>query len=320
MNQQLKKLDDVEIDYQNAIENKFESAEMYTNFAVLLAESNRNEKALFMINKAILLDKKYPAAYSARSKIYLSLLNIDSACTDSYIAKRMGHQNPFQIPDSICNGTSNQKLLFAADFCSINGAYKQGIIGYSQLINNKIIKSNNFLNRGYCYFQIKEYEKAEKDYLKALSLPKPSLDRIYNNLGSLYFNLNNFQKSIEYLTKRIEINPNDHIAFLDRGICYRKLNNYINAERDFDKSLDLKPNFFRAFGHRSFLFLELGQNKKSFDDASKSIKLNPQYGFGYLVLAQAKQKLGILDFCEDYYNAKKYGESDAEIGIKEFCK
>ncbi|ELY2018412.1 tetratricopeptide repeat protein [Flavobacterium psychrophilum] len=319
MNQQLRRLDKVEIDYQNAIDNKFESAELYTNFAVVLTQVDKNEKALSMINKAILLDNKYPAAYSARSKIYISLLNVDAACKDEDLIKKMGQENHFQIPDSICRGTLNQKLQFASDFCSSSGSYKQGIIGYSKLINSKIFKSDNFLNRGYCYFQIKEYEKAENDYLKALSLPKPSLSQLYDNLGTLYFNSNNFQRAIEYATKRIELNPNDHIAFLDRGICYRKLNNYINAEKDFDKSIELKPNFYRAFGHRSFLFLIQGQNKKSFDDASKSIKLNRQYGYGYLVLAQSKQILGIPDFCKDFYNAKKFGEIEADTKIIEFC-
>jgi tetratricopeptide (TPR) repeat protein len=320
VNQQLRKIESAENDYQTAIENKFESPELFNNLAILLAESGKNEKALVMINKAINLDNKYPEAYSARAKINFSLLNFDLACKDGKNAIKLGHKNPFQIPDSICNGTLNQKLQFASDIFAVNKLYKQGIIAYTMLINNKVTKSDNFLNRGYCYFQIKEYINAEKDYLKALSFSKPSLDQIYDNLSLLYFDMNNFEKSIEYSTKRIELNPKNHIPYIDRGLCYRKLKNYSNAEKDFNKSLELKPDFFRAFGYRSFLFLELGQYKKSFEDASKSIKINPRYGYGYIVLAQAKQQIGISDFCEDYYNAKKYGEPDAEKGIKIYCK
>jgi tetratricopeptide (TPR) repeat protein len=320
VNQQLRKIDSAENDYQTAIENKFESPELFNNFAILLAESGKNEKALVMINKAINLDNKYPEAYSARAKINFSLLNFDSACKDGKNAIKLGHQNPFQIPDSICNGTLNQKLQFATDIFALNKMYKQGIDAYTMLINNKATKSDNFLNRGYCYFQIKEYINAEKDYHKALSLSKPSLDQIYDNLSLLYFDMNNFEKSIEYSTKRIELNPKNPTPLIDRGLCYRKLKKYNDAENDFNKSLELKPDFFRAFGYRSFLFLELGQYKKSFEDASKSIKINPKYGYGYIVLAQAKQQLGIYDFCEDFYNAKKYGEPDAEKGIKEYCK
>ena len=70
-----------------------------------------------------------------------------------------------------------------------------------------------------------------------------------------------------------------------------------------NKSLEIKPDFFRAFGYRSFLFLELGEYNKSYSDALKSVELNPTYGYGYMMLAQAKQKLGMPDFCIDLYNS-----------------
>ena len=320
VNQQLRKIQSAENDYQTAIENKFESPELFNNLAILLAEGGKNEKALVMINKAINLDNKYPEAYNARAKINFSLLNFDSACKDGKYAIKLGHKDPFQLPDSICNGTLNKKLQFAADIFAVNKSYNEGIIAYTLLINNKVAKSDNFLNRGYCYFQIKEYLNAEKDYLKALMLSQTLMDLIYDNLSLLYFEMNNFEKSIKYSTKRIELNPKNHIPYIDRGLCYRKLKNYSSAEKDFNKSLELKPDFFRAFGYRGFLFLELGQYNKSFEDASKSIKINPKYGYGYIVLAQAKQQLGLSDYCNDYYNARKYGEPDAEKGIKEFCK
>jgi tetratricopeptide (TPR) repeat protein len=320
VNQQLKNIENAESDYQNALDNKFESPELYNNFAILLSENEKYEKALVMINKAIILDNKYPQAYSARSKINFFLLKTDSACIDRSIAIKMGYYKAFDIPDSICNGTLTQKLQFSADIFAGNKLFKQGIIAYSKLIDNNVLKSDYFLNRGYCYYQIKDFEKAEKDYLKALTLPNPAFDLIYDNLSLLYYDINNFQKAIEYSTKRIELNPRNHVPYIDRGLCYRKLKKYKEAEKDFNKSLEIKPDFFRAFGYRSFLFLELGQYQKSFEDASKSVEINPKYGYGYIVLAQAKQKLGLPDFCIDLYNAKKYGEPDADIGIKEYCK
>jgi tetratricopeptide (TPR) repeat protein len=320
VNQQLKKNENAESDYQNALDNKFESQELYNNFAILLSEKEKYEKALVMINKAITLDNKYPQAYSTRSKINFFLLKTDSACIDRSIAIKMGYYKAFDIPDSVCNGTLTQKLQFSADIFAANKLFKQGIIAYSKLIDNNVLKSDYFLNRGYCYYQIKDFEKAEKNYLKALTFTNPALDLIYDNLSLLYYDINNFQKAIEYSAKRIELNPRNHVPYIDRGLCYRKLKKYKEAEKDFNKSLELKPDFFRAFGYRSFLFLELGQYQKSFEDASKSVEINPKYGYGYIVLAQAKQKLGLPDFCIDLYNAKKYGEPDADIGIKEYCK
>ncbi len=203
----------------------------------------------------------------------------------------------------------------------LNKLYKQGIVAYSKLIDNNILKSDYFLNRGYCYYQLKDFENAEKDYLKSLTLPNAAKDMIYDNLSLLYSDQNKFLQAIDYASKRIELNPKNHVPYLDRGFCYRKIKKYKESEKDFNKSLEIKPDFFRAFGYRSFLFYELRQYNKSYEDAIKSVELNPKYGYGYIVLAQVKQQLGIPDFCADLFKARQYGEPEmAEAGIKKYCK
>lgn len=320
VNQQLKNNEAAEKDYTIALEKKFESAELYNNFSILLSENEKYEMALNIINKSILLNKDYGQAYSARSKIHFFMLNIDSACIDKRTANKMGYSKTFDIPDSVCNGTEIQKLQFAADICAGNKIYGTAIKAYTKLIDNKILRSDYFLNRGYCYYQLKEYQNAEKDYLKALTLPNPAMDLLYDNLSLLYFDQNNFEKSLEYSSKRIELNPGNHVPYIDRGLCYRKMKRYKEAEKDFNKSLEIKPDFFRAFGYRSFLYLELKQYNKSFEDASKAVEINPEYGYAYVVLGQAKVALGMKDFCIDFYNAKKYGGVDAENAILQYCK
>ncbi len=318
-NQQLKNLTNAENDYDKALENNFEAPELYNNFAILLAENGNYEKALEMINKAIILNGKYPQAYSTRSKINLFLLNIDAACTDRETAIKTGYYKVFEIPDSVCNGSDATKWKFVGDLCASSKLYMQGIKAYTKLIDNNFFYSDYFLNRGYCYYKLKDYVNAEKDYLKALELPNAAIDLLYDNLSLLFYDQNDFIKSIVYSTKRIELNPQNHVPYIDRGLCYRKLKKYQEAEKDFNKSIEIKPDFFRAFGYRAFLFLELRQYQKSFDDASKSVEINPKYGYGYIVLAQAKQKLGHPDFCIDFYKAKEYGEPEADLGIKEYC-
>lgn len=320
VNQQLNNLVEAAADYKSAIKNGFETPELHNNYAILLFGNKNLSESLIRINRAIELDNEYAEAYSFRSQIHLCFLNVDSACIDKATARNLGYRRFSIIPDSVCNGSDATKWKFAGDVCLSNKLYKQGIKAYTKLIDNNHYNSDCFLNRGYCYYQLKEYVNAEKDYLKALELPNAKKDLLYDNLSLLYYDQNDFIKSIEYSTKRIELNPQNHVPYIDRGLCYRKLNKYEAAEKDFNKSLEIKPDFFRAFGYRAFLFLELGQYQKSFEDASKSVEINPEYGYGYLVLTQAKQKLGLPDFCTDLYKAKKYGEPEADIGIKEYCE
>lgn len=327
VNQQLKKNQAAEMDYTKAIENKFENAELYNNFCIILAENEKYEKALEIVNKSIALNRKFPQAYSARCKINFFLYNFEAACADRDTANNMGYKKTFTLPDSVCKGTETQKIQYLSDIFAFSGLYKSAIEAYSKLINNNVLKPDYFLNRGYCYYKLKDYVNAEKDYAtaeKSFSSAKvldiPALDLLYDNLSLLYFDQNNFKKASDYSTKRIELNPRNHVPYIDRGLSYRKMKKYKEAEIDFNKSLEIKPDFFRAFGYRSYLFLELKQYQKAYDDAAKSVKLNPKYGYGYMMLGQSKQALGMKDFCIDFYTALKYDGPEAEEAIKQYCK
>ncbi len=320
VNQQLGNMPAAESDYRAALRHHFETLELHNNFAILLSENKKNEEALAHINRAIALNKDYAQAYGARARIHVFLLNVDSACIDNAMAYALGFKKILPIHDSICNGSFIQKTQFAAVMCAANKCYEQAIVAYTQLINKNIMKADYFLNRGYCYYQLMDYPKAETDYLKALTLPAVEFDMVYNNLSLLYYDQKNYTKSIEYATKQIELNPKNHVAYLDRELAYRKMKEYKNAEKDYDKALSIKPNFFRAYAYKAFLSLEQGQFEKALELSSTAIQLNPKYSYAYLVRAQVKQKMGIPDFCLDYYSAKTYGEPDATEAIRLYCK
>ncbi len=322
VNQQLNNIKIAQNDYQKALENNFKSPELYVNYAILLSRNQKYKEGLETINKAIEIDNKHPHAISTRATIHFFLLNVDAACKDSHTALELGYLQTQQIPDSICNGTSTQKFQFLADALAGNKHYKQSSIVYTQLIENKSSNPRHFLNRGYCFYQLKEFKKAEKDYLKALTLPNPELDLLYDNLSLLYFDQQKFQKAIDYSSKRIELNSKNHVAYLDRGLSYRKLKKYNEAEKDFEASLKIRPNFFRAYGYRAYLYMEQGKNQDAFKDAEKAVEINPKYAYGYLMLAQAKQALNLPEFCNDYFAAKKYGwtKEEVDFAIKKYCK
>ncbi len=320
VNQRLQNTAEAELDYRQAVEKKFESAELYTNLAILLSGKEKNAEALALMDKAVATNEKYARAFSARSKINFSLLNIEASCADSKMAMQLGHNNDFQLPDSVCNGSFKTQMAFAAEVFFTNKLYKESVTAYSKLIDSGILKSDYFLNRGYCFYKLGNYPNAEKDYQQALLLPNAATDLIYNNLSLLSYDLQDYPKAIAYSTKRIALNPKNHVPYIDRGLSYRKLKDYKLAEADFNKSLAIKPDFFRAFGYRAFLFLELKEYAKAYEDARKAVALNAEYGYGYLVLALVKMQLGLKDYCPDFYNAKKYGEPGGYAGIKTYCE
>ena len=63
------------------------------------------------------------------------------------------------------------------------------------------------------------YDKAEKEYLKAIEL-NPDYYKAYCNLGSICMKTWRVEEAVEYYEKALQINPKDPIALLDIGSIY----------------------------------------------------------------------------------------------------
>ena len=61
-----------------------------------------------------------------------------------------------------------------------------------------------------------------------------------NRIGINYFNLNEFERSLEYHKHNITLSDieNTFAGLYNLGICYRKLNDIMNSIYNFKKSLD----------------------------------------------------------------------------------
>jgi tetratricopeptide (TPR) repeat protein len=52
-----------------------------------------------------------------------------------------------------------------------------------------------------------------------------NLGNAFNNRGTAYAKLKQFEKAIQDYNQAIELNPKDADAFIDRGVAYAKLKN-----------------------------------------------------------------------------------------------
>ncbi len=321
--QQINQFSEAKTAYNTAIDKQYSRVELFNNLAICLSEEGFYSAGLIAINKALAIDANSAYAYSARSKLNFFLLNIDESCEDRKKAMSLGHQNVIILPDSICDSNDQKaKILFASEVLYSNKVYSQSALGFTKLIELDSSSFNYFLNRGYCNFKLGKYTLAEHDYKEALKRQpndNHSLDLLYDNLSLLYYEMSMYEESIIYSTKRIELNPNNHVPYIDRGLCYRHLKEFQLAQRDFNKSLAIKPDFFRAYGYRSFLHLELGNYENALKDARKSVEINPEYAYGYLVMGQAKIKLKQKDYCTDFKRAVELKFSEAEEALRQFC-
>jgi tetratricopeptide (TPR) repeat protein len=76
----------------------------------------------------------------------------------------------------------------------------------------------------------------------------------------------------------IRINPNDAVAFLNRGVAYAYKGQYDRAIQDCDQAIRFDPNFAVAFSNRGLAKRAKGDSAGGDADIAKAKQLNPNVG------------------------------------------
>ncbi len=94
---------------------------------------------------------------------------------------------------------------------------------------------------GLCYKGIEDFDYAI-DYLnRAIELDKAQAD-IYNELGIIYFNMDDILQAIKIFGQGIENCPEDYKLYFNRGLGYVQLGQYELALKDIEKASSLNPD------------------------------------------------------------------------------
>ena len=153
----------------------------------------------------------------------------------------------------------------------------------------------------------------------------------YNNRGTAYGELGNYQQAIKDFTKAIELNPQYAMAYYNRGLTYgRNLGNYQQAIKDYTKAIQLNPQDAMAYYKRGLAYAKSGDAQKALENLKIAAKLGNRTAQDFLrsegietgyYPSQGTAKKGLyckddIDACEkigrDYY---KTGEYDKAVEI-----
>src|SRR5262249_32855142 len=99
------------------------------------------------------------------------------------------------------------------------GAFKEAIAQYSRVIELTPGDAGAWVNRGYAYFQVDQYDKALADYSKAIELA-PMYALAWNNRGYVHYAKKQYDAALADLNKAIELDPKYALACNNRGYVH----------------------------------------------------------------------------------------------------
>jgi tetratricopeptide (TPR) repeat protein len=102
----------------------------------------------------------------------------------------------------------------------------------------RLSRTNGWFEKGWEYYQNKEYDKAIKAYTNAIALA-PNYALVYRGRGLAYDEKGQYDRVIEDSNKTIALDPNHAGDYYNRGNAYEMLGNIEMAIADYRKACDL---------------------------------------------------------------------------------
>jgi tetratricopeptide (TPR) repeat protein len=235
--------------FEKAIEKDNNLAEAWNNKGTVHFFFNEYDKAKNAYQKAIEIKKEYAEAIFNISNVFFA--------TKQY-------QESLNFLNKIENIYKDSTKVFfskAKNHLKL-GNFEQGIEDLNKVIALKKDFFPAYDSRGYLKLLIGNTKEALQDLEKAAEKKE---DLAISNLGLYqYFYEKNYQKSLEYFAKAIQVNPDEYYAYNCRAYVYLLENKLEEAQKDIE--FVMKNNKENALAHRNKGILAL--KKRNFSEAS----------------------------------------------------
>jgi tetratricopeptide (TPR) repeat protein len=112
------------------------------------------------------------------------------------------------------------------------------------------MKEYMYRNKGLCYYEKKEYEKALECFQAALAINSDDeLEMITDNIGGCYFSLENYPEAFNWFRKSLEQNPQNATAHYGMGLCYEHTGDSYRALYHYWEAIKIRPDYTDAYNN-----------------------------------------------------------------------
>ena len=158
----------------------------------------------------------------------------------------------------------------------------------------------------------KERSVVQEQYTRAAGIVR-SADLMRDAFA--LFDVGEFEKALDLYSQVINLNPNNYLAYHNRGCSYARLGDLNSAMQDLNRSISLNSRYGHAYFTRSFIRSQMNDNDNAFNDLLKAIELDPNhamahYNLGVYYLNAGDQQRSLAHFKKSarlgFPNAQEY--------------
>ncbi|MDR1884592.1 MAG: tetratricopeptide repeat protein [Prevotella sp.] len=113
----------------------------------------------------------------------------------------------------------------------------------------------------------------EEKYKKDTDWRNKVLVKTYIHLAIIHYRTGNEMETLNICTKITELDPEDGIAYYNRGSIYSSMGLYEKALQDFNRTIELKPDHAGAYNNRGLTHEKMEHYDEALADFGEAIKL-----------------------------------------------
>ena len=156
---------------------------------------------------------------------------------------------------------------------------------------DKIFLSNLKLREGNKYRDEDKHKQAEKAFSEAIEL-NPDNALAWHNRGWTYVEQKKYQQALNDFNKASALKPNWELPYFGRGWVFNQRKEYAAAVKEYDRVIELNPKYAVAWNNRGAAKSWLNQMHEAIADYDKAIELKPNYAKAYENRGKAHGALG----------------------------
>jgi Flp pilus assembly protein TadD len=137
-------------------------------------------------------------------------------------------------------------------------------------------KANLLFEQAVLFNVSQKHEGAIASCDKALEI-KPDGHEAYHNRGSSLANLGRYEEAIDSYDKALEIKPDDYEAYNNCGSSLANLGRYEEAIDSYDKALEINPNDPKVFYGKACCYGLQNQVELAIEVLKRAIALDSKY-------------------------------------------